>query len=89
MAEGLGKINELLKLNSTQMKRQTIEEFLSSKRTIDVGRALQKDTDRRGFIAKAKLEEYFEANNIEWVEVEEDKIKLMDFLNEKKRGAGR
>lgn len=55
-------INEFLKINSTQMKKKTLEEFLAGKNVLEISKAME--TDKLGYISRAKLQEYFDQHDI-------------------------
>lgn len=51
---GINMINEFLKINSTQMKKKTLEEFLVGKNVLEISKAME--TDKLGYISRAKLQ---------------------------------
>ncbi len=77
MVAGLGMINELLRINSTQIKKTPLEDYLSGKNVLEVTQKIP--TDATGYISRDRLQEYLDDNGLE-AEITQDKVKLIDFL---------
>ncbi len=54
VAAGLEKINEFLKINTTQIKKTSLEEYLVGKNMVDLMKTIP--TDRAGYISREKLQ---------------------------------
>lgn len=62
------------------MKKKTLEEFLVGKNVLEVSKAME--TDKLGYISRAKLQEYFDQHDIEG-DIPTERVKLLDFLKKK------
>lgn len=51
---GIGMINEFLKVNTTQIKKTSLEDYLAGKNVLEVLNNIQ--TDRAGYISRQKLQ---------------------------------
>ena len=54
MVAGLGMINELLRINSTQIKKTPLEDYLSGKNVLEVTQKIP--TDATGYISRDRLQ---------------------------------